>query len=275
MEKYKIGLVTAATSKYRRFVPALFDSAQKFFFRGHDVRIFLCTDQDVDEAEYGDVTVEIIRITHEPWPYVTLKRYQYIDDNKRRFQDVDYLFWLDADMLFVSEVSEEILPGATPSGLVGVEHIGFCFTSKVHEALKKLRIRPLVVIFDFLEACRLPDRYFRFYPHKSRGTYETSKKSTAHVAKNEGDVYYAGGFWGGRVLNILQLAQRLRRNVEKDLSWGYIARWHDESHLNRYFIDHSSKVLSSSYCYDANKNYPIEKKILALHKDHKGIRDEG
>lgn len=295
-----------ATGKYLRFIHELFDSVRTFFFPGHDVRIFLFTDQDVDDAECGDLAVEIIRITHEPWPWVTLKRYEYIDDNKHRFQDVDYLFWLDADSLFVSKVSEEILPEDASNGLVGVEHPSFRYAykkatkigelvdterssyrrgyrkiMKVSEKLREMEEKSRVPAFRIalhsvamfpVRCSSLRSLLWRYY--RMRGSYETNKKSTAYVAENEGDVYYTGAMWGGRVPEVLQLAQNLRHNVEEDLSWGHVAIWHDESHLNRYFIDHPPKVLSPSYSCHEGTTGPIEQKILRLSKDNKEIRDE-
>ena len=60
-----------------------------------------------------------------------------------------------------------------------------------------------------------------------------------------------------------------------DSAQNFFSPGHDESHLNKYFIDHPPKVLSPSYCYHENATYPFKQKILALNKAHKEIRDEG
>lgn len=259
--KYRVGLLVMATGKYyETFFAPLLGSVQKYFFPTHDVRVFLFTDQDVDETTYEAVSVQVIRITHGPWPEATLRRYEYIDENRRVLIHLDYLFWCDVDMRFVAEVAEEILPHTVKSALVGTSHPGYS--------------KRLCKILDFYKNIRWLSKIapVRRYPSRCICPYETNEKSTAYVAKNRG-VYYAGGFWGGRAPQILQMSATLRRNVERDLSWGHVARWHDESHLNRYFIDHPPKVLSPGFCYPDQQFLPlVRKRILALRKNHEEIR---
>jgi hypothetical protein len=59
----------------------------------------------------------------------------------------------------------------------------------------------------------------------------------------------------------------LQGNVRVDLFNGIIARWHDESHLNKFCIDNFSdfEILSSSYAYPENWQLPIQK--IIIHKD--------
>ena len=71
---------------------------------------------------------------------------------------------------------------------------------------------------------------------------------------------------------IVNLEDILQNNIDKDLIKEYIAIWHDESHLNRYFINNPPKKLSPSYCYPESWNLPFERKILALDKNHSELR---
>ena len=277
--KYRIGLVVTATGKYYGLFPPLFESIQKYFFPTHDVRVFLFTDQNVDEAAYEERALRVIRIVHGPWPDATLRRYEYIDDNRRRFQDLDYLFYCDADMRFVSTVAEEILPHGVDSGLTGTLHPGFSSRILIDTITEKFPSGPPRKIFDFLT--RIPKlrdilTATRYYPDHSRGTYETNEKSSACVGPNEGDRYYIGAFWGGGAPQVLQMSATLRHNLERDLAQaGYVAVWHDESHLNRYFIDHPPKRLPPSYCYPEGwRIFPVTKKIIALDKNHDEIREQ-
>ncbi len=83
-----------------------------------------------------------------------------------------------------------------------------------------------------------------------RGTYETRAISTAYVKRNEGQYYFAGGFYGGSAQEFLKMNKTMVENIQKDLTKNIIAVWHDESHLNRYFIDNPpTNILSPSYCY--------------------------
>jgi histo-blood group ABO system transferase len=106
-----------------------------------------------------------------------------------------------------------------------------------------------------------------------RGSYETNPKSLAYVPENKGKIYFAGGFWGGFSTKFLKVCNELNRRIHVDLSNNIIPVWHDESHLNRYCIDHPpTKVLSPSYCYPENWSLPYHRRLLALDKNHSEMR---
>lgn len=106
-----------------------------------------------------------------------------------------------------------------------------------------------------------------------RGTPETNPKSLACVYPNEDMQYFAGGFNGGSSTEYLKMAKQISNNIDIDFSNGLIAVWHDESHMNRYFIDNKpTKILSPSYCYGESMNIPFQRKLLALDKNHNEIR---
>ncbi|NGX48309.1 MAG: O-antigen biosynthesis glycosyltransferase WbnI [Chlamydiae bacterium] len=98
-------------------------------------------------------------------------------------------------------------------------------------------------------------------------TYERKKKSTAYVKKKRAKHYFAGAFYGGKRREFFKMVHRLKKRVDKDLSWGYIAVWHDESYLNRYLLDHPPQVyLDTSYCYLEKVAPDYIPKIIALDK---------
>jgi len=106
-----------------------------------------------------------------------------------------------------------------------------------------------------------------------RGTYEVNPYSKAFVRADEGQIYFAGGFYGGDREHFFTLIDHNQKMIQEDLSKGIIPLWHDESHLNRYFLDHQpSIVLSPSYCYPESLNLPYPKKLLALDKNHAELR---
>ena len=108
----------------------------------------------------------------------------------------------------------------------------------------------------------------------TKGTPETSSSSLACVYPNEDMQYFAGGFNGGSSYEYLKMAKRISNNIDIDYSNGIIAIWHDESHMNRYFIDNKpTKILNPSYCYGESMNIPFERKLIALDKNHNKIRD--
>ena len=124
----------------------------------------------------------------------------------------------------------------------------------------------------------LSDRVATVHPGYlgGRGTPETRKESLAYIADDEHMSYFAGGFNGGTSSEYLSMAQVLSQNINIDHSQGLIAIWHDESHLNRYFVNRKpSKILDPSYCYGESMNIPFDKKLIALDKDHADLRDIG
>jgi len=226
----KIGLLVIATGKYTQFIPPLFKSVQKHFMKGHQVKIFVFTDGKIPENDI----IKRVEQEHLGWPHATLKRYHVFDKNKSELSKMDYLYYCDADMKFVSDIGDEILPEKNSNGLVGTEHPGF-------------------------------------YGGR-RGTYETRQESTAYVPTNKGVAYCAGGFNGGTSKAFLKMSKTIKERVDKDLEKDVIAIWHDESQMNRYFIDNIPKLLNPSYCYPESWNIPFEKKLLALDKNHSEIR---
>ncbi len=106
-----------------------------------------------------------------------------------------------------------------------------------------------------------------------RGSYETNPASKACIFDHEGEQYFAGGFYGGEVEEVLNAIEVNVNNINDDLSRGIIAVWHDESHWNRYCVDHKPTViLNPSYCYPESWNLVYPKKLLALDKNHQEMR---
>ncbi len=110
-----------------------------------------------------------------------------------------------------------------------------------------------------------------FYGRK--GSPETNPESLACIHPHENNQYFAGGFNGGTSEEYLKMSKKLADNIDIDFSIGIIAKWHDESHMNRYFFDNTpTKILSPSYCYGESMDIPFEKKLIALDKNHKEVR---
>lgn len=224
-KQYNVGLCIVATGKYDVYAQRLIESARTYFCKNQKVKFFVFTNGNIEAAS------DVIKVPQERlgWPYDTLKRFHIYEAHQDVFKDMDYLFALDADMLFVAPVGDEIL-----GDLVGTEHPGFV---------------------------------------GKRGSYEKNKNSKAFVGKKEGKTYFAGGFYGGKKEEFLKLIHQTIAQIDADLKQGLIAIWHDESHLNRYFIDHPpSQVLDPSYCYPESWNIPYSKKIVALDKNHAEMR---
>lgn len=93
--------------------------------------------------------------------------------------------------------------------------------------------------------------------------------------------YYGGGFSGGKTEKYLELARWCSQNIDKDVERNIIPVWHDETAINRYFLEHEPDVvLSPSYHYPEGQiNYYLamwpthySPKILLLDKNHRKMR---
>ena len=64
------------------------------------------------------------------------------------------------------------------------------------------------------------------------------------------------------------LISTLAQNTQSDLEAGYIARWHDESHLSWWASHFEHETLSSEYCFDESKKnvLGLNPRIIAVHK---------
>ena len=122
--------------------------------------------------------------------------------------------------------------------------------------------------------------YQSFLPVAKR-TYERNPRSLACVPIGQGTTYYAGGFQGGRSAAFMEMAAVLAARIRDDTERGIVAVWHDESHLNRYLVDHPPSVsLSPAYCFpeewyhtgQPHAGDALEPKIVALQKNHAAVR---
>lgn len=235
----KIGLLVVATARYAEFLEDLIASARRYFFQGHELVPFVFT--DAASVPPGAIRVPV---RHEPWPAMTLKRFHLFCEHSALLQDLDFLFYVDADMRFVAPCGEEVLP-RREDRLVAVAHPGFYRRTPWWGSGPRWRPR------------RLP--------------FERNPASLACIPDRSHGPYFAGGFNGGFTDSFLSMARSLRDAVDHDLQRGIVAVWHDESHLNRYLYVQPPKVLPPSYCYP-QQGYrhlrhltPI---IIALLKDH-------
>lgn len=117
------------------------------------------------------------------------------------------------------------------------------------------------------------------------GPWENNPKSKLYInplGPQKYVTYFGGGFSGGATKNYLKLSKWCADTIQDDLNNGIIPRHHDESALNRYYLDNKPDViLSPSYHYpESNASHykkiwgkeVFTKKILLLDKNHNEVR---
>ena len=210
-------LFVCLNEPYWEFAGNAIASAKKLFLPGHDVDYFLWS--DMPKADFGATLFETEPVE---WPLPTLYRYHLFLQQEAKLAEYDYIFYVDADMLFVNVVGDEILG----EGLTAAQHPMY--------AIRKEYIPP----------------------------YEPNTESSAYISRpgriveEQGKpplfepLYFAGGFQGGKAKDFISAMKTMKGSIDKDFAKNYVAIWNDESHWNKYLFDKPpAVVLSPSYVY--------------------------
>lgn len=110
-----------ATNKYIDFAEPVINSTLTNFFLNSNLTIVVHTNEDLPESLVSTDRVSIIKnkIDHEPWPFTTLRRFEYFLTVRELAEQHDYCFYIDADSLFIDQLTEDLLP---ERGTIGTIH---------------------------------------------------------------------------------------------------------------------------------------------------------
>lgn len=101
------------------------------------------------------------------------------------------------------------------------------------------------------------------------GTPETRPESAACVRQGEPLRYVGGAHVGGDVKSFMEFAHDIDDGVTRDLNNGIVAIWHEESHLQRWSLDHKHTRLGVDYL--ARFRSPTAR-IICIKKNHAELR---
>lgn len=236
----KIGVFYICTGKYNIFWERFYHSSEKYFCPGIPKQYFIFTDSEI--APKGN-NVTIIEQKKLGWPFDTLMRFHMFNGIKDQALLCDYLYFFNANMVFLKKVSpNQILPTITEE-LVGVSH-------------------PF------------------FYAGTDSAPFEKNPQSTAFVFPNKAKHYIAGGLSGGISSKYMEMSEQIANNIDNDTKNGIVAIWHDESHINAYFSNRESyKILNAGYIVPEKrlKSFPFKPYLVVLDKvfagGHESLRN--
>lgn len=206
----KIAILYICTGRYNQFFKDFYKSSEKYFLTNTEKEYFVWTDDE--NLAKGCDNVKIIEKQCAGFPADSLFRFEMFLQVETELKKFDYIFFFNANALFIQSVGTEILPDE--SGL----SMGIWPGKREHQ-------HPM------------------FHP------YERNRKSLAYIAPyGENYTYYMGGLNGGTSDTYLQMIRTLCHNIREDYEKGIIAKFHDESHINAYMRTHSCKKLGREYC---------------------------
>ncbi|XP_009271538.2 PREDICTED: histo-blood group ABO system transferase 1 [Aptenodytes forsteri] len=232
------GVVTFAVKKYVQFIEGFMSSANKYFLAGHQVNFYLFTDNP-EQISHLQMAPEnhlfVITVqNHSQWQDISMSRMDIISRYIRS------QFQYEVDYLYSIDIDVQLF-----------EHIG-------------------VEIIDTLVGTISS---WQYTAHRESKSYETRTESQAAIPKGEGDFYYTASFYGGSVAEVYKLTRACFKGVMEDRENDIEARWHDESHLNKYLLYHKpTRLLSPEYYWDEELSRPriIQvKRMCSVRKDGK------
>jgi len=226
--KKSIGILYICTGPYVLFWEDFYKSFQKNFLVDYEKRYFVFTDAKEIYAQDNQF-VKNIKIEPQPWPLITLLRFSTFLKVEDELKKCDYLIFSNSNMVCDDVItSDEFLPR---------ENFGETLSVTTHPG------------YDGKKKICFP--------------YDRNKKSTAYIPWNCGTDYVIGAMFCGTSDAFIKMSKTLKKNIEEDLKKNVIAKWHDESQLNRYIIGKQGiRILPPQYCYPFDMDVKYVKKFL-------------
>ena len=250
----KVQAFSVATGRYADYWATMAATADRWLFPENDLHLTVFSDRVVDlravATRFERAYVEVVPTTDLGWPWATLMRYHLVG-MQLRTSTADIVVHIDADMHVVSRV--EPVWGRRPSEppMFFVQHPGF----GASDTSWRRSARALV--------------------EGGPGTWEKRSAYQAYTPRHLRRRYVCGGFWLGFRAPVEAMCAELAMATNRDLQAGRIARWHDESYLNRFYAMVGGTLLDESYCWDESRTpWPHGTKIIAVDKGAERTRLE-
>jgi hypothetical protein len=258
----KIAINFIGTGNYLKFFPKYYETFMEYFIPECEKDFFVFTDGELGDDIPENIKIipvseesEIQKEDYNNWESITiksmggLKRFEQIKKIKQQLSSYDWYVYLDADMYCCSQV---------------ISYEDFFDDTKNFFAVQ----HPC----QNLDMCKFTS------PTKEDLPFERNKESLSYVGyeDQEDDIYVQGCLWGGKIPKVFDLIDTLSDRVVNDLSRGIIAVARDESHLNKYRIEHINDfhILHPSFAKPGDYNpeqFTFEAKIIHSPSDKKKV----
>ncbi|KAG2455424.1 GGTA1 galactosyltransferase, partial [Polypterus senegalus] len=240
-ENPTIGLTVFAIGKYLdAYLEKFLLTAEMYFMKGYRVIVYVIVDDPtrLPYVEFGlKHSYKVFRILKEDrWQDISMMRMKTLSDLLKKY--IQY----EVDYVFCMDVDQYFLAPYS------VETLG-----------------------DLVAQVQA----WFFHENNYKFTYERRPQSTAYIADGMGDYYYHAAVFGGRPLKVLELVDFCFQNIVEDKKKNIEAIWHDESHLNKYFLlNKPTKILNPDYCWDYNIARNSNAKLAWATKDYANLRQK-
>ncbi|XP_034968638.1 putative glycosyltransferase 6 domain-containing protein 1 isoform X1 [Zootoca vivipara] len=241
-QKVTIGLTVFAIGRYLdKYLKNFLTSANTFFMTGHNVIFYIMVDDltKVPLIELGPLRVlKVFQVEKESrWQDISMMRMKVIGDL------IESHIRHEVDFLFCMDVDQVF------QNDYGVETLD--------ESVAQLHA-------------------WFYNADKTAFSYERRPESAAYIPYGEGDYYYHGAVFGGTPRHVLNLTRQCYQGIKEDKEHNFEAVWHDESHLNKYYLlNKPTKVLSPEYCWDYKIGIPSairNVKLSWMPKEYEEVR---
>lgn len=234
-----IGILYLCTGSYKLFWEDFYNSFEdRFLPNTEKIYYVYCDNFDNTFDKYkNNIRVNFISINAMPWPLITLLRFNYFLMQEEKLKKHDYLMFSNANIFCNQQVTEEeFLPRIDRGEKISfVQHPGY-YKKKA---------------------------FFNYQ-------FERSRKSTAYIPYSCRSPYVIGAMFAGETNAFLHMSHVLKNCIETDLKNNIIARWHDESQMNRYIVGKNDyRLLNPGFCYPVGFDLPVENKIMGVSKQAK------